>query len=402
MTTRTKLFTYPEQRTLEDAAFEREVVPTRIHSLLLPVWKVTVRATVVVAEDYDLIDRYLSRGIAEAGLSTTAALAEFFALDPPLVDRALRALEAVGHVGQADGHWRLTEVGLWSVRDGRRYEVANEDRRELYFDGFASRPLTKVCYDPSKVTMLSPDDLTSTAGRFTPLFSRWSFDPEALRTLSAHPDRARFNLPERIDNANPIGPPELTYLPLIVVSGVSRSGRPQHLAYSQASGEADLDLSALVESTPDITRSLENEQHAANPDQEEKRAREWVDRYDLTGHHLLRLRSGLLRIVLPGKHFRTDGPLRMHQLGSFVVRGNSFFQPWCDDQHLRRQALLSRVKSLLGTRSRTSTARLWPRIERVARQLDVGTIDQTELRALAVRAGDTTLVTQLDELARNT
>ncbi|MFT7841264.1 hypothetical protein Q5530_34450 [Saccharothrix sp. BKS2] len=159
MSSRAKLFPYPELRALEDAAFEHEVVPTRIHSLLLPVWKVTVQATVVVAEDYDLIDRHLSRGIAEAGLTTTAELAAFFSLDPLLVERALRALEAIGHLGTTDGRWWLTEVGLRSVREGRRYEVANEDRRVLYFDGFASRPLTKVCYDPRKVTLLPPDEL---------------------------------------------------------------------------------------------------------------------------------------------------------------------------------------------------------------------------------------------------
>jgi len=401
MITRTRLFPYPEQRALEDAAFEREIVPTRIHSLLLPVWKATVRATVVVAEDYDLIDRYLARGIAEAGLSTTTELAEFFALDPPLVDRALRALEAVGHLRAVDGRWWLTDVGMRSVRDGRRYEVANEDRRELYFDSFGSRPLPKVCYDPRKVTLLSIEDSTSSDGRFAPLFSRWSFNPDALLTLSAHPDRARFNLPERIDDPSLIGPPELAYLPLVVVSGVSRSGLPQYLAYSQASGEADTDLSALVESTPDITRSLENEQYAVNAEHEERRAREWVDQNELTDHRLLRLPSGILRIVLPGKHFGADGPLPMYQLGSFIVRGNGFFQPWCDDQRLRRRALLSRVKSLLGTRSRIGAARMWPRIERVARQLDVGGIDQAELRALAVRAGDAALVAQLDELANN-
>ncbi|MCE6996120.1 hypothetical protein LZG04_15100 [Saccharothrix sp. S26] len=397
MSTKAKLFPYPEQRALEDATFERDIIPLRIHSLLLPVWKVTVQATVVVAEDYDLIDRYLSRGIAEAGLSTTPELAAFFSLEPALVDRALRALEAVGHLGTTDGHWRLTEVGLRSVRDGRRYEVTNEDRRELYFDGFASRPLPKVCYDPRKVTLLSPDDVPPN-GWFRELFTRWSFDLAALPALSTNPDRARFNLPERIDNPRPLGPPELVYLPLIVVSGVSPAGRARHLAYTQASGEADQDLSALVESTPDITASLRNEQHAAEPDREEKQATEWADRLDLTDHRLVRLPSGLLRVVLPAEHFGADRALPLHQLGSFVVRGSTFFQPWCDDVRLRQRALLSRTRSLLTTRARIDTTRIRPRLERVARQLDAGRADLTTLRALAERSGDTGLVTRLDEL----
>ncbi|XVV00632.1 hypothetical protein ACQPW3_24745 [Actinosynnema sp. CA-248983] len=397
MSTRSKLFPYPEQRALEDAAFEREVVPTRIHSLLLPVWKVTVQATVVVAEDYDLIDRYLSRGIAEAGLSTTAELAGFFALEPALVDRALRALEAVGHLRITEGRWWLTDIGLRSVREGKRYEVVNEDRRELYFDGFGSRPLPKFCYDPSKVTLLPPDDLP-TGGGFHSLFTRWSFDPAALPALSAHPDRARLNLPERVDDPRPLGPPELGYLPLIVVRGVARSGRHRYLAYSQASGEADPDLGALVESTPDIARSLEHEQRAADPKHEEQRAREWIDRNGLADHRVVRLPNGLLRVVLPAAGFGPDGPLPLSQLGSFVVRGNGFFQPWCEDARVRQRALLSRTRSLLAARSRTD---VWPRIERVARQLDITGFDRATLRDLAVRWGEEALVAQLDEPARN-
>ncbi|PSL53268.1 hypothetical protein B0I31_10958 [Saccharothrix carnea] len=398
MSSRAKLFPYPELRALEDAAFEHEVVPTRLHSLLLPVWKVTVQATVIVAEDYDLIDRHLSRGIAEAGLTTTAELAAFFSLDPVLVDRALRALEAIGHLGTANGRWWLTEVGLRSVRDGRRYEVANEDRRVLYFDGFASRPLTKVCYDPRKVTLLSPDELP-TGKRFQRLFTRWSFDLAALPALSGNPERARFNLPERIDNPRPLGPPELAYLPLIVVRGLSRTGRARYLAYTQAAGEADSDLGALIEATPDITDILEHEQRAADPEHEEKWARKWVDQYELTGHHLVRLPNGLLRVVLPGRSFGADGGLPLYQLGSFVVRGDSFFQPWCDDVRLRQKAMLSRARSLLGARSRLETGRAWPRIEQIARQLDLGEVDVGTLRALAIQSGETVLVTQLDELA---
>ncbi|MFT7841263.1 hypothetical protein Q5530_34445 [Saccharothrix sp. BKS2] len=190
------------------------------------------------------------------------------------------------------------------------------------------------------------------------------------------------------------------YLPLIVVRGLSRSNRVRYLAYTQAAGEADLDLGALVEATPDIAASLEHEQRAADPAHEEQRVREWADRYDLVGHRLVRQRSGLLRVVLPRSSFGANGALPLHQLGSFVVRGNGFFQPWCDDARLRQQALLGRLRSLLGARSRLDTGRVWPRIEQVARQLDVGEVDVGTLRALAVRSGETVLVAQLDELAR--
>ena len=49
-----------------------------IFALLLPVWRVDVQATVTDAEDYALIDRYLERGIASAGLDTRRSLASFW------------------------------------------------------------------------------------------------------------------------------------------------------------------------------------------------------------------------------------------------------------------------------------------------------------------------------------
>ncbi|RKT53803.1 hypothetical protein [Saccharothrix australiensis] len=397
MSSRAGLFPYPGQRALEDAAFEREVTPERIHALLLPVWKVTVQATVVVAEDYDLIDRYLARGLAEAGLATTAELAAFFALEPVLVDRALRALEAIGHLGSADGRWWLTDLGRRSVLDGKRFAVAREDRRELYFDGFGSRPLPRVCYDPRKVTLLPPEDVPADDG-VQPLFTRWSFDQAALPALSANPERARFNLPERIDDPRPLGPPELVYLPLLVVRGTTSSGRVTHLAYSQASGEADPDLGALVDATPDITATLDNEHRGTSPEHEEARAREWAERAGLTGHRLVRLPGGLLRVVLPGRHFTGDAAVPLHRLGSFVVRGTGFFQPWCDDGRVRRRALLSRARAQLGAGSRLDAARVRARIARVGRQLDLGAVDLVALRGLAVAAGEDDLVARLDEL----
>ncbi len=70
MSTPGRLIRYPEERALEDAAFAHGLAPTRIFALLLPVWRVEVKATVTDAEDYALIDRYLERGIASAGLNS--------------------------------------------------------------------------------------------------------------------------------------------------------------------------------------------------------------------------------------------------------------------------------------------------------------------------------------------
>jgi hypothetical protein len=71
-----------------------------------------VRATVTEGEDYELIDRYLERAIAETRLDTIADLARFLALDEVIVDRAMRFLTAIEHVRGTGGRFALTELGV--------------------------------------------------------------------------------------------------------------------------------------------------------------------------------------------------------------------------------------------------------------------------------------------------
>jgi len=194
----TRLIPYPEQRAVEDVAFAQQAVPTRIFAFLMPVWRVQIKATVTEGEPYDLIDWYLERGIAEGRLRTAGELAEFFALDPVLVDRALRFLRAIGHVTVSGEHLALTDLGDRSVREKVRYFVTRQDRRTLYFDAFASRPLTRPYYDPRAVTLLEPEAADGIARgrdwpRFTPLFSRDS--RHASPSWPANSTSARWGCP---------------------------------------------------------------------------------------------------------------------------------------------------------------------------------------------------------------
>lgn len=189
MNGRNKVIPYPQERALEDAMFGRGLVPTRIFPLLLPVWEVEVKATVTDGRPYQLIDRYLERGIAEGGLGTRAELAGFFALDVSLVDRAVRVLGAIGHLTEHDGRLALTELGRRSQRDQVCYLIEREDRRKLYFDGFLSRPLTRPYYQASVVTLMSqPEARAATVAnaypRFGMLWTATGFRREALTELA--------------------------------------------------------------------------------------------------------------------------------------------------------------------------------------------------------------------------
>ncbi|MEU8239973.1 hypothetical protein AB0C07_17140 [Actinoplanes missouriensis] len=117
------------------------VRPRRIVPLLLPMWAVEVTATVRESQSYDVLDRYLSRAVAEGGLTRTAELAEFLGVEPPLVARAVRHLAGIGHLVRDGDKLSLTALGRRSVADGRRYQLSTGRRMVLRFDGFRGEPV---------------------------------------------------------------------------------------------------------------------------------------------------------------------------------------------------------------------------------------------------------------------
>src|ERR1700680_1110949 len=398
-----RLIPYPEERALEDAAFAQEVVPTRIFAILLPVWCVQIKATITDGEPYALIDRYLEHGITKAELRTAADLAGFFGLDEIVVDRALRFLAAIGQLTTHDGQLALTELGTASVRDNKRYVVTRQDRRTLYFDAFSSRPLTRPYYEPGVVTFLSGAALQDATAhrdwpRFWMLYSTHGFRREALRARARNRDRDHFNLPERIDQPESLGE-ECVHLPLYVIRGVQRGGRVRYLAYSQAKDQADPDVTAICEQTPEIVSPLESDAQASHGGSEQTRAREWLEKNNLGGHTLTQLDTGLWRATLASSSFGPGAPLAISKLGSFVMLGNAFFQAWCADGQVRRRALLERVDTWLRPRTRPDRAATESFVARVARQLELGTIDLPALRQMAIKAGKSGLAAQLDNLA---
>jgi hypothetical protein len=397
-----RLISYPEVRAVEDTAEAQGAVPTRIFSLLLPVWRVEISSTITDGEDYELIDRHLERGIAEAGLDTPADLASFFGLDEVVVDRALRALAAIGHLTSSDGRLALTAIGARSVQDGVRYVVSREDRRAMYFEAFTSRPLTRAYYDARAVKLLSASAAQAAAAapgwpRFQPMFSLRGFRPDALHELISSPERDRFNLPVTIDSPQILGDPECVFLPTYIVRAIQPGNRVRLFAYTQAAETVDRDLSELYERTAEIAGVLENEESFSGRGCYEK-AVNWLDRQGLSSCRPEQLADGTWRATLPGTSFGPDAALAISKVGSFQLMSTDVLHLWCDDRQVRRQALVARMDMYLGQRVRLDRTAVQELTTKIARQLDLGDIDLPTLRQLAIDANKTALAAQLSSL----
>lgn len=403
MTGRKNLMPYPEERALEDVAFGQGLTPLRVFAVFLPVWQVEVRATTTDGRPYELIDRYLERGIAEAGLGTTAELAGFFALETALVDRALRVLHRIGHVGMLDGRLALTELGVRSQQDGMCYVVRREDRRKLYFDGFRSLPLSRPHYDAGAVTFLTVGEIpaaTAKEGRrtFRMLHTSHGFRREALAELAGRADRDHYNLPLRIDHPESLGE-ECVYLPAFVVRAQEPGGRIRHLVYSQAADVADPDLGTLCETTPEIAGVLESDAQAGSPESAKTRIAGWLRKQGLGDGDPIRTAQGAWRVILPAASFAPDGPVPLAKMGSFLVLGTDPVHIWCVDRDTRERAFLERLDAFLGRGGPGQGDEAGSRVARIVRQFGLGELGLPEIRDLAVRAGRARLADRLGRIA---
>lgn len=406
------LIRYPEERAVEDAAFGMGLTPTRLCRMLLPVWRADVRATIYDSEPYDLIDRYLEAAIASSGLGSAEELAAFYGLDPTVVGSAVRFLASIGHLSRdSGGRLALSEIGLRSVREGKRYTRALEDRRQLYFDGFTCQPLTRMYYDERTVTFVDGAGLarllaeTGTGqsparGAFTPVtrIPPQGFGPQALAALAElpAPERDRFNLAEQVVAPSLAGAPEQVYLPAYVVRVVDGAGVVRYLSYTQASQQADPEWSRVCAAAEEVATLVENEYQSGRDEGEESAARRWVERR-FAGRSDIGWRDGLLVATVPASAF-ADG-LEPRRIGSFVKMEGWYFRLWCDDERLRRRALLDLTDSYLGARTKVDPDAAAKRLARFGRQTGFGPMSPAEIGKLARNTGRKALAAQLDKLA---
>ncbi|MDX3593733.1 hypothetical protein PV749_21675 [Streptomyces sp. ID03-2B] len=402
MTTAPRLMKFPEERVLEDAAFGQGIVPSRLHALLLPVWKVEIRADITEGEAFSLIDRFLERGLRHGALDTVDELAAFFALDRALVAQAVRFLTAIGHTQEGPGGMlRLTPLGHRSVDDDIRYVVTRQDRRHLYFEALSCGPLSRAHYDDEVVTLLSAEEMVRAQRsrhypRFTPFAVASGFDRSALDRLKSRTDRARFNLPVALDAVECLGE-TLVFLPVYLVRG-----REGLLVYGQAeAGTAhDPELSALCAGTPELISMLDNEELDTEADERLLRsARKWLDEQGFDAVAPEQDEDGTWSVSLPSAAFGEKG-IQYPLVGGYRMAGSRFFRIWCPEETPRKLSLLHRLDQRMGSRRQVTRPEAEEIITRLARQLRLDVPDVSRLRSGAGKIKLSGLEAQLARLEK--
>lgn len=226
------------------------VRPRRFVPLLLPMWAVEVVATVREAHAYDVFDRYLTRAVAEAGLSGIGELAVFFGVERALVERTARFLEGIGHLRRDAGVLTLTELGRRSMRDGRRYLLSPGRRLTLRFDGGVAQPVPWA--HAVHAVWLAEPALTLPDGTvFAPVPARVALPPDAVRDLLGRDDVADFTGPAVPVEVEPSGS-RAVWLPVYLVEceddplvfGWAVDGPDPYLlqVYRRCAGESDMHI----------------------------------------------------------------------------------------------------------------------------------------------------------------
>jgi hypothetical protein len=373
----------PICRVLERVISRPGTEPLRIFPILLPMWRVEIRATILDAQPYEVFDRYLSHAIASAGLAEPARLAAFFGVETALVARALQFLESVGHLRREGLRVVLTPLGRRSASDGCRY-VVKEDRQQLYFDGFICRPLPRTHYSDA-VWCEEPELRLGDRTEFRPVTALPPFRVEVVRDLADDPDRERYNLPGTLTQVEPV---EIAraWLPTYVVECV---GGLQF--FIKAVDGPDRYLGDLV--TPFLRDVL-----AAEPAPvDEQSWREWLTGRGLGGAEIHRLPNRVLRATLPGEVFGDRVP--WSRLGSFETRLPSFLQVWCRDESARRRAVLERMRSIVVSGSVRTRTEAEQQIIDLTRQLEIADPGWAGLYDHANEQADEVLREALDRIS---
>lgn len=366
--------------------------PLRLFPVLWPLWQAETSASVEDEQAYEMIDRFLIRAVMDAGLNRAGELAAFFGIPEPLVRRCLSFLVSIGHLAEDAGTVVLTELGRRSAREGIRYEP-RESRQDVLIEKFTGQPLERAYYRGSVPVFPStdiPEDRLTDRSHFRPLFAPRMFRREMVEGLAERPDRAELNLPRQLRGLRLIGQRDV-YLPAYVIETAGAG----LLVYTALAAERDAFFEDVCRQVPDIAQLIYAEK-AASP---REIWTEWLADSKAGPGTLRELPSGIWRATLRAAAFGHDARFSLTRVGSYELRRRHFLQLWCDDQGLRRRAVMERALAMTSASDIASTADLRQRVALLAGQLEVAEPSLEALREYGVQHRMHAAVARLDALA---
>jgi len=400
---------YDPRRAIEHIQTLSGVMPVRLYAILFPLWDVETTATQEDGRPYELMEKYVERGIDEGQLHSVEELASFFGLQSEMVKKILNFLDTIGHVTSTGGRWDLTPLGRKSVREGTRY-VSKEKRIRLYFDAYSSRPLRKEHYNTRRVSILSPDEaaevhyMKTWGYRFHLISNMTQWQPTALRELEACIDRGDYNVPPEMRGlkALSIRP---AYIPMYIIETKQQSStsfysqiahKPYYLVYTGIRDLRDTYFEHIINNNHTVYAALTSER-AWLP---YNLWREWLNEKGITSVLPLERADGTWQVSLPASIF--EGPQAKFttiRIGDYDLKNGYFMQIWCDDKTLRRKAALDRTLRMVKNQQqyiRRQTVQ--ERLHLLVRQLQTSELTFADLQQRAMETGMRNMVNVLDNL----
>jgi len=407
---------YHPRRALEHMQTIQGIKPVRVFAILFPLWDVETTATQQEKRPYELLERYVERGMDEGQLHTVKELEAFFGLQGEMVDKILTFLETLGHVSHKGNSWELTSLGRKSVREREKY-VEQEKHVRFYFDAYTSRPLRKEHYDGRKVRIFSLAEAEAvlhakTWGyRFHLVTSTGVWQPGSLSELEARVDRADYNVPPEMQKIREVRDEahtmKLAYIPMYIiettrqVSGsVSARGywgqRPYYLVYTGIRDLRDSYFEAIINNNDTVYAALRAEKVWSQQDL----WREWLQDQKITNALPLERPDGTWQISLPVSAFEGSSPkFPTTKVGEYDLRNGYVIQIWCDDRVVRRKAVHDRVLQLIKNQQRyIKRQTVQEQLRLLAKQLQTDAVSFNDLRQRALDTKMDTIVKVLDSL----
>ncbi|MBO0782783.1 MAG: hypothetical protein J2P37_28545, partial [Ktedonobacteraceae bacterium] len=318
----------------------RSVKPVRLFAILFPLWDVETTAVQVESRPYELMEKYVERGIVQGDLHTVEELARFFGLHQVMVQKILHLLSIIGHVTCVDERWEITELGQRSIAEGKRY-VEQEKRTRLYFDGFSSAPLQKGHYHREAVHILSPREaieaqqLRRGGYRFRIMTGPSLWRSAALQELEARVDRYDYNIPPEMYRIQVLSVQQ-AYLPMYIIEvDPGRLQGARYLVYTGIRGRRDAYLEGIVNRERAIAVALSSEERL----EPYEVWSEWLDERGINGILPMEQADGIWQVVLPAAMFEGErAKFPLSKVGDYELRRGYFMQIWCDDPFLRCKA----------------------------------------------------------------